>query len=320
MRWELERARFSIIHLQPHVIDLSHVYFIGEKPQPSAAPRSARRSGAGHRAKRLPDSEATKPKDRFPAQSVSPLIAFVLKQSGLNLQDYQAKPLHRRLGACLRKLRVPTEEAAITLLSRAPEQLPSALSALLIGVSGFFRDSEIFEYLQERVFPQALPNGGVRVYSFGCSAGQELFSVAMILDELGVLTDSHLLGVDCRSDAIEQAAAGRFGLSDLEPLDRLRAERYFQTWGGYGFVVPRLRERMRWAKGKTPEYLPAEMWDVIFFRNVAIYLDPSHAWELWRRLEQQLKPGGALITGMAERPPAPLGLVRESSCVYRKSK
>ena len=60
-------------------------------------------------------------------------------------------------------------------------------------------------------------------------------------------------------------------------------------------------------------------WDVILFRNVAIYLNPEHTVGLWERLAEQLRPGSVLVTGKAERPPAGLPLRRLFPCIYLKN-
>ncbi len=253
-------------------------------------------------------------------EALSPFLSFVLRQSGLDARDYQPKALNRRFAACLRVLRAPSERAAMLALRRQPELLHGSLSALLIGVSGFFRDEAVFEHLRERVLPPVLKNGGpVRVYSAGCSAGQELYSTGMILDELGALKRSYLLGVDCRADAIAQARSGCFAASELAVLGNLRRQRYFQIHGPQAVVSPRLRERTTWRVADFGKFRDAEGWDLILFRNAAIYLDAEYANCVWRRLDRQLKPGGVVVTGSAERPPDSLRWKREAACIYRKS-
>ncbi|MGH7968837.1 MAG: CheR family methyltransferase [Limisphaerales bacterium] len=302
------------------MIGLDHIYFDGEDPPEDAGARLCLRSlptGRGASVRVRHGSNA--PKRNEPTQVLSPFLRFVLSQSGLEPDWYRPKALNRRHAACLRALRIPSETQATAALSRDSRLLQTALSTLLIGVSGFFRDPAVFEHLREAVLPEVLRQAdGVRVYSAGCSSGQELYSVAILLEELGALSRGRLMGVDCRADAIRQARSGRFAACELDSIGALRKQRHFRIEGPVASVLPHLKDRLEWEVGDFGNPRNARVWDIILFRNAAIYLEPAHANSVWRELDRQLRPGGALVTGSAERPPHGLGWARESSCVYRK--
>jgi chemotaxis protein methyltransferase CheR len=300
------------------VIGLGHVYFAGEEaPQL----RGARLPAANGTVPRVRRSRVPTSVPAAPLPSEEPLhglVGFVLEASGLEVESYQPRPLRRRLAACLRALRAPSEEAALMTLSRNPELLPTALDAVLIGVSGFFRDAVVFDYLEEMLLPNALRAGGLRVLSVGCSAGQELYSLAMLLDEMGGLESSRLYGMDCRCAALEQASAGWFDTAELNGVAPERAQRYFRIEGARALIAPRLKQAICWEASNSWTLPQGAPFDLILFRNVAIYLKRARASVLWSDLAARLKPGGVLVTGKAERPPAELELIREAPCVYRK--
>jgi chemotaxis methyl-accepting protein methylase len=205
------------------------------------------------------------------------------------------------------------------MLEQKPESLPRAVSAVLIGVSEFFRDRAVFDHLRDVVLPELLKGRReLRVYSAGCSDGQEPYSIAMLLDDLGALERSCLLGVDCRSEAIARAEAGWFRAAELQGIEPQWRERYFRSQGAHALVSPVLRARMQWRAGDVAACGEGAGWDVILFRNLAIYFKPDRAAAVWERLARQLAPGGVLVTGKAERPPAGLPLRRVSSCIYQK--
>lgn len=303
--------------------DLSHVYFAGaiateairpedQSPLKPRFPGPRQRGLVASKKNGLAESEPLKP--------LSPLLTFILCQSGLAAENYQAKALHRRFAACLRMLRVHSEQAGLSRLQQNPQLLARSLSALLIGVSEFFRDEAVFEQLRQEVLPVAVKRTpALRVYSAGCSAGQELYSVAILLDELGALETSQLLGVDCRQEAIAQARSGSYSLSELKGVEATRRQRYFCTEGRRAFIANRLRQRTEWRAADFGEFQAAEPWDVILFRNVAIYLAAPYATRVWHRLDQQLRPGGVAVTGSADHPPEDLPWRREAACIYRKS-
>src|SRR5690606_38568523 len=106
---------------------------------------------------------------------------------------YRSRPLERRLGACLRSLRVGSEDEAKALIAARPELLNRILSTLLIGVTEFFRDPLVFASLREIVVPElGRRTSAPRVLSVGCANGAELYSVAILLAEAGLLEGAAL--------------------------------------------------------------------------------------------------------------------------------
>lgn len=246
-------------------------------------------------------------------------LSWLLEKAGLTFAAYRPAALLRRVPACLRALRASSVDEARVLLEERPEAISSAVEAVLIGVSQFFRDPDVFEELHRSVLPESLLGGrGLRVYSAGCSDGQELYSMAMLLAELGGVEGSDFFGEDCRPEAIARAAAGWFQTTELENMAREVVERYFQIHGGRARISSLLRGRTCWRQGDLLASKPAILrWDVILFRNVAIYLRPEQR-GIWERLTEQLAVGGVLVTGKAERPPTGLPLKRIYSCIYKR--
>lgn len=297
-------------------MDLMHHIHFSAKELPARAARgrsaSVRKEGPRHGpdASCLMETACDVPVDSF--------IAWLFSKANLDATRYRPRALGRRLPACLRRLAARSTEQAREILENKPELLPAAISTILIGVSEFFRDPPVFEHLRKATLPEMLrTRQGLRVYSAGCSEGHELYSMAMLLDELGKLEGSELLGVDCRPDAIEAAQSGLFDRTDLSSTASLWRDKYFLEPKSRLAVVPHLRRRLQWSVCDVLACGESPMWDVILFRNVAIYLDRTEP--VWKHLVGQLVPGGVLITGKAERPPRGLPLVREFMCIYRKT-
>lgn len=247
-------------------------------------------------------------------------LRYVLARAGLDADRYQSRPLQRRLPACLRALRVQTIAQARALLDDRPDLLAPAVNSLLIGVTAFFRDAAVFEALRTQVLPDLLSRtpGPLRAWCAGCSSGQELYSLAILLVEAGRLDGAVLLGTDCRPTALETAREGRYAAKDLESVPSELRDRYFQSENGVWRVVPRLRAAVEW---KTADVLAGPEpgpWDLILWRNAAIYLTPAGAGAAWRHLAGVLRPGGFLVTGPAERPTADVPLTFVRRCLYRR--
>jgi chemotaxis methyl-accepting protein methylase len=243
------------------------------------------------------------------------LVAGALKSAGLDAAAYRTGPFRRRVPAVLRALRASSWEDAIELVSGDPEAAARALGALLIGHTEPFRDSDTFEQLRVDVLPGlAAGRTGLRVWSVGCSGGLELISAALLLAERGILSGSELRGSDCRAAAIAAARSGaamRLTASLPAQFEDLR-----QHLAGAEFGAAIARTSWVVEDALTAE-IEASAWNLVFCRNLAIYLDVQSSQRLWARLVAALAPGGVLVTGRAERPPAPLPLVRLAKSIYR---
>jgi len=289
-----------------------HIYFHGFAPtgnRPVIGLPERRAAVAVHRNKRGVE------------EPMDSLMAWMLERAGLRASGYRSAAMKRRLPACLRQLRAASPQAAREILERKPELLTSTLNTVLIGVTGFFRDQAVFDCLAARVLPElGCEQAEVRVCSVGVSGGHELYSVAMLLAEAGMLERSRLLGVDCRSDAIRQAKAGVFFETELGGVSPERRARFFSTGPGEAReIAPVIENRIQW---RTADVMNLEMdacHDLILFCNVAIYFNEPQAAEAWTRLCGRLQPGGFIVTGKAEKPPSCLPLERIALSIYRRT-
>lgn len=251
---------------------------------------------------------------------MDPFVSWLLGRAGLQGSAYRPEAMKRRLPSCLRKLRVTSPHAARALLQSQPERIRSALSTVLVGVTEFFRDARVFDALREQILPPWLAGRPrVRVLGAGVATGQELYSIAMLLAEAGALNRSTLLGIDCRADAIETARAGWFSERELRGVEVRWLDKYFVRSSSGWLVRPELRKRMEWRTGDLFSFDDGAHWDLVLYRNVAIYFEAEHALQAWERLCGWLAPGGLLVTGKAERPPGWLPLARVATSVYRKT-
>ncbi len=241
------------------------------------------------------------------------LVESALATAGLDAGAYRAGPMRRRLPAVLRTLRTPSAIAAERRLAGDRTLATRALDALLIGHTEPFRDAEAFAELRQRVLPTLAAGGrGLRVWSVGCSGGLELLSVALLLAELGVVAGSTLRGSDCRASAI--AAAKSHALEKLPAVSPEHGQ--FEA----ALAAPEFLaavEQVDWCVEDALVAPARGLWDLVLCRNLAIYLSEAAARQLWTRLAAALAPGGVLVTGKAEQPPADLPLTRLAKCIYR---
>jgi chemotaxis protein methyltransferase CheR len=245
-------------------------------------------------------------------------ISWLFHRAGLTEACYRGAPLVRRIPACLRALHCETEVHARQILEQRPELLPAAIGALLIGVTEFFRDPPVFETMRTEVLPQlASPARPLRVWSAGCSDGAELYSLAILLAQVGLLQGSFLLGSDCRTDAIERARSGLYKSAALKRIEPTTRCTYFEEVGSFWRPIEQLRRQVSWKVADIAREIEEGPWDIILWRNMAIYFTAETNTPLWERLASALASGGVLIVGKAERPPSELPLTNVKRCIYR---
>jgi chemotaxis methyl-accepting protein methylase len=245
-------------------------------------------------------------------------IRVVLQQAGLAHQQYRPRPLVRRVQACLRAINADSLSDATTMIRSDRISHRAAADALLIGVTEFFRDRRVFDALGVGAVPLlARRRGVVDAWSVGCSDGAELYSIAMILAEQRRWCIGRLLGTDCRQGAIDRAVTARYSDAAVRNLPKHLMEKYIRQTGHSVVVSDDLRRITRWRVQDALTTNDYACWDLILCRNVAIYLDPEAARDLWLRLYLALRPGGVLVVGRAERP-CGVRLRRLEPCVYIK--
>jgi chemotaxis protein methyltransferase CheR len=241
-------------------------------------------------------------------------LRWLLEQAGLNFEHYRPECLSRRLTACLRVLRAVSAAHARWLIDRSPRLLPLAIDTLLIGVSSFFRDPPVFDHLRPLLAQMARQGRVQRIWSVGCSDGQELYSIAFLLAELGVLHRFYLLGTDCRSEAVQRASRGAYHPTALRGLPAAHAG-YFRYDGERFRVQSWLRACLTWRCGSFVRAVEPGTWDLVLCRNMLIYLSPDAGAAVSRQLQRLLSPRGILVMGKAERP-AGDRLLKIGPCIF----
>lgn len=250
--------------------------------------------------------------DEIMSEAERRLVAEAFGTTGLAREDYRSSPLRRRMAAALRAARLTDAGACAEAIRHDPILREKILNTLLIGYTLPFRDVPVFERLRRRVLPAMLAaRKTLRIWSAGCSQGMELYSVALLLAEQGRLADCHLRGSDTRSKAV--AEAPRLGSTFWSALPERFAG--LKQVGRHEFL--RQAAQIEWRVEDVFSCQETDRYDLIFCRNLAIYLRPAAAERLWNIMARALVQGGLLVTGKAEKPLPTDKWRRVDPCIYR---
>ncbi|MEO7691035.1 MAG: CheR family methyltransferase [Sphingomonas sp.] len=235
------------------------------------------------------------------------LSATVRRRSGVILPPHNSVALANLLAPVLRCFELPDMSALSAALRQGNDDVERAVTeALATSASGFFRDPSLFDRFDARTLPSLLADRAearhLRIWCAACAAGQEAWSIAMLISEAG-LDDwtVELLATDFNATLVARAEAGIYTEAEMHGVSADRRAAHFAPEGD-GW---RIREELRGKVVFKPFNLldPCDglgRFDAIFCRNLLIYLDTGTAAAVLDRITDVLVPGGALMLGPGE--------------------
>jgi chemotaxis methyl-accepting protein methylase len=178
------------------------------------------------------------------------------------------------------------------------EALQGLMNRVTVQETGFFRHPDQFELLAREVLPTT--SRPLRIWSAGCANGQEAYSLAMVLEERGI--DGTVVATDLSTAALRRTQVGRYTDRELSGMSPERLSRHFVRTGDEWEVAPPVRGRVRTLHHNLLDPIPPEVrsCEVVFCRNVLIYLSPQQARAFLERLAEALSPNTTLFAGAAE--------------------
>ena len=227
--------------------------------------------------------------------------------SGVDFTHYKLPTIKRRLFRRMALHRLTDVGLYLQLLQGSPDEVRSLYRDLLIHVTRFFREPNSFDALVSHVFPTLvgrLPELPIRVWVSGCATGEEAYSVAITLVEFlqrdYANTRVQIFATDVSETAIEQARSGVYPDSIESDVSPERLRRFFTKVDGGYRVTKTIRDLCVFARQDLTKDPPFSHLDVIFCRNVLIYMDAVLQKKLLSIFHYALNPDGYLALGQAE--------------------
>lgn len=221
----------------------------------------------------------------------------------VDLNCYKAPQMQRRLQVYLVRSGHANWPKFFRTIRNDPVALRKFKDYLTINVSSFFRDSDKYKHLQTVILPELLHHcPALRVWSAGCSRGQEAYSLAILLAEATQANYRHqILATDIDSSALEWArAGGPYNMSELSNVSPVLLSRYFNFHNDSYWVKEELRRRITFRQHNLLADSITGGFDLIICRNVVIYFEPAAKDELYHRFYSALRSGGIFFVGGTE--------------------
>ncbi|TVQ58820.1 MAG: chemotaxis protein CheR [Spirulina sp. DLM2.Bin59] len=251
----------------------------------------------------------------LPEHWLYPFIELIDERTGIRIREQDYSEFARKLGQRMIKLRIPRPEdyyAHLTGLTDQSRQEWRELTVMITNVeSYFFRDHGQFQLLEQVLLPRLIAmkrqERQLRIWSAGCSTGEEPYSLAILLRQLLAHEQGweyEVLGTDINPMALDRAREGYYPQWSLRSLAPMIRERYFQPCGDGFQLDQRIRKMVRFeafnlAKPMARQIAIGQI-DLIVCRNVFIYFSPDAITTALATFHRALTPHGYLMTGHAE--------------------
>ena len=241
-------------------------------------------------------------------ETLSHIYTILKNASGIDFTYYKRSTILRRIERRMLVTHTPSLTEFAHLLGDNAEEVQILAKEILIGVTNFFREPAFFEKLKYnaiyKIVERAKEEEPIRVWSAGCSTGEEAYSIAIlfqeVMEELNVKRDVKIFATDVDSRAIEQAGKGVFSENIIDDVTPARLAKYFLKVGEQYHISKEIRRMIVFATHNMFSDPPFGKLDLICCRNVMIYFQPVMRRGLFAIFHQALKNGGFLFLGKSE--------------------
>lgn len=247
----------------------------------------------------------------LPAGGDDEVVALVTARTGLVFPPNRRAELAPRIAEAMDRAAVGDLPRYLVALGGDERVFDDLVEALTVGETYFFREPEQFDFLRATAIPSLLRRragvGGLRAWCAGCATGEEAYSIAILLRELGLL-HTRVLGTDIAVGRVARAREGRYTRWSLRGVPDDVVARYFRARGKHYQLDREIRESVTFRPlnllADTYPSPPSGIWklDLVLCRNVLIYLSPEAVAEVGRRLIDSLGDDGWLLLSASDPP------------------
>ena len=255
---------------------------------------------AGER--QLPEGESS--------AALQKVFVLLRAQTGNDFSCYKNNTISRRIERRMSVHQFGSLPRYVRYLQENPQEVDLLYKELLIGVTNFFRDPVLFDFLKDKAIPRLLEDRPrdrpLRVWNPGCSTGEETYSLAIVLKECleglepGESPAIQVFATDIDHDAIDKARQGSFSASIAADVSAGRLARFFVREGEGYRVKKEVRDRVIFAPQNVLVDPPFTKLDMLCCRNLLIYVNAQTQKKLLTLMHYALNPGGLLVLGTAE--------------------
>jgi chemotaxis protein methyltransferase CheR len=248
----------------------------------------------------------------FTVQDFNRVREIVHAHAGISLSESKQNLVYNRLTRRLRVLGIESFDDYLTFVEGPgyDEEFTHLINAITTNLTFFFREIHHFEFLQEELFPALLKKNSeskkIRIWSAGCSTGEEPYSLAIVAKEsIPAGWDVRIDATDLDTNVLQTGSQGMYAVESLKGVSDERVKKWFLRGSGANEGLVKVKSELQGIikfqqLNLMHDWPWQEPFDVIFCRNVVIYFDKPTQQKLFARYHQSLKNDGHLFIGHSE--------------------
>ena len=236
------------------------------------------------------------------------ILQHLQQTRGFDFTAYKRTSLMRRVRHRMQAVGIDAFESYYDYLQVHQDEFAALFNTILINVTGFFRDADVWDYLGKTVLPEMLerwrPDEPFRVWSAGCASGEEAYSMLMLLAEImgpdAVRERVKIYATDADEESLTEARSATFQGKSVEGIPPALLQKYFdRTSAGYTFKRE-LRRSVIFGRHDLVQDAPISRVDFLLCRNTLMYFNADAQSRILARFFFSLNPGGHILLGRAE--------------------
>lgn len=247
-------------------------------------------------------------KDKKSHNSLQKILILIKNKTGHDFSLYKESTINRRVARRINIHQIDNISDYLKYIQEHPNEINTLFKELLINVTSFFRDPEAFKHFENEIKSEVLDKKvdgeKVRIWVPGCATGEEVYSIAIILQEYVDETEKHLeiqlFGTDIDEEAINIARSATYPSTIVDNVSQERLHKFFTKTKGSYRVKKNIREMAIFAPHDVLINPPFSKLDIISCRNVLIYMNKDAQKKILSAFTYALKSGGILFLGPSE--------------------
>jgi two-component system CheB/CheR fusion protein len=242
------------------------------------------------------------------SETLEKIFILLRNETGCNFSDYKSSTVVRRIQKRMALNQIDSLEIYLKQLQKNKDEIRKLFDELLIGVTGFFRDPETYELLQQAIIAEIVKKKKdgetIRIWAPGCSTGEEAYSLVMLIDEAinqhNRTLKVQLFATDLDEKAINFARQGVYPDTIASDINNVRLKRYFLSRSHSFSIKKEIRDRVVFSVHNLIKDPPFSKLDMVSCRNLLIYLNVEAQRKVFAIFHYALNPGGILFLGSSE--------------------
>ena len=237
------------------------------------------------------------------------LTEIIKTKYGYDFSNYAISSFKRRILRILELYKFNSVDALAKKIGDEPAFFEEFISEITVNVTEMFRDPSFWRIIRDKILPNILLNHKkVSIWHAGCSSGEEVYSMAILLKEMGILENSKIIATDIDDQILERARSGVFTVKNMELNEknyvRFRGKnelnKYFEVKNGLAYMDKSLVKDVSYRKHDLVKGIVFNKFDIVLCRNVMIYFNQNLQNEVLKKLHESIFKYGYLAIGSKE--------------------